>query len=98
MASILEQMEVKPVRASKMGVRLNMPSKGGLIIEGKLIDRTDDDEFDRESIMEKIRKRGLSIPMMEQSDRIKFLAEALMEETPELERKDAEKKLSLIHI
>lgn len=92
MASILEQMEVKPVRASKMGVRLNMPSKGGLIIEGKLIDRTDDDEFDRESIMEKIRKRGLSIPMMEQSDRIKFLAEALMEETPELERKDAEKK------
>jgi hypothetical protein len=87
MTSILEQMEVKPVRASKMGVKLNMPSKGGLVIEGKIIDRTDEG-FDRESIMEKIRKRGLSIPMMEQSDRIKVLAEALIDDTPELERDD----------
>ena len=88
MTSILEQMEVKPVRASKMGVKLNMPSKGGLSIEGKIIDRTDDEGFDRESIMEKIRKRGLSIPMMEQSDRIKVLAEALIDDT--LDRDDAE--------
>jgi hypothetical protein len=51
MTSILEQMEVKPVRASKMGVKLNMPSKGGLAIEGKIIDRTSDEGFDRESIM-----------------------------------------------
>ena len=87
MTSILEQMEVKPVRASKMGVKLNMPSKGGLSIEGKIIDRIDEG-FDRESIMEKIRKRGLSIPMMEQSDRIKVLAEALIDDTPELERDD----------
>jgi hypothetical protein len=86
MTSILEQMEVKPVRASKMGVKLNMPSKGGLSIEGKIIDRTDDEGFDRESIMEKIRKRGLSIPMMEQSDRIKVLAEALIDDTLERDK------------
>ena len=89
MASILEQMEVKPIPQSTTGVKMRIPQKGQVAVKATIIDRSKSD-FDRQSIMLKMHKRGLSVPKMKQSEQIKALTSALIErELPE-EREEGE--------
>ena len=92
MASILEQMEIKPRPESTKGVKMRIPKEGQVAIKSKIIDKSSGD-FDRQSIMLKMHKRGLSIPKMKQSEKIKALTEALIDREDLEESKDGESKL-----
>jgi len=91
MASILEQLEVKPVPKLQKGVKVVIP-KGQVGVKVKIIDRTAED-FDRAAVMSRLRKRGLSVPKMQQKQKIKILTEALMDEKSPTEITDKEKEL-----
>jgi len=90
MASILEQLEVKPVPKSRKGVKIAIP-KGQVGVKIKIIDRTTED-FDRAAVMLRLQQRGLSVPKMEQKQKIKILTEALLDEKPSLSKIEKELK------
>ena len=77
MSSILEQLQVKPI--SKPEERVKIVIHNEEKVRTKVIDRTDED-FDRSAIMAKIKRRGLSVPKMKQSAKIKVLTEALVKD------------------
>ena len=80
MSSILEQLEVKPVPKSKERVKIVIPVEGKVKIKTKIIDSTKGD-FDRTSIMLRLKERGLSVPKMRQKDKIRVLTEALVDDS-----------------
>ena len=83
MSSLLEQLEVKPQSKTQQKVKIIIPTEGQAKVRAKprIIDSTGE-EFDRSVIMEKLKRRGLSVPKMKQSDKIRVLTEALSD-TPE---------------
>ena len=83
MSSLLEQLEVKPQSKTQQKVKIIIPTEGQAKVRAKprIIDRTGE-EFDRSVIMEKLKRRGLSVPKMKQSAKIRVLTEALSD-TPE---------------
>ena len=90
MASILEQLEVKPVPKSRKGVKIAIP-KEQVGVKIKIIDRTTED-FDRAAVMLRLQQRGLSVPKMKQKQKIKILTEALLDEKPPLSKIEKELK------
>ena len=83
MSSLLEQLEVKPQSKTQQKVKIIIPTEGQAKVRAKprIIDRTGE-EFDRSVIMEKLKRRGLSVPKMKQIAKIRVLTEALSD-TPE---------------
>uniref|UniRef100_A0A6C0EQ09 Helicase/UvrB N-terminal domain-containing protein n=1 Tax=viral metagenome TaxID=1070528 RepID=A0A6C0EQ09_9ZZZZ len=83
MSSLLEQLEVKPQSKTQQKVKIIIPTEGQAKVRAKprIIDRTGE-EFDRSVIMDKLKRRGLSVPKMKQSAKIRVLTEALSD-TPE---------------
>jgi len=79
MSSILEQLEVKPVK-SKERVKIVIPAEAKVQIKTKIIDSTKGD-FDRTAIMLRLKERGLSVPKMRQKDKIRVLTEALVDDS-----------------
>jgi len=82
MSSLLEQLYVKPISKPEERVKIVIPTEPTERVRAKpkVIDRTDED-FDRSAIMAKIKRRGLSVPKMKQSAKIRVLTEALVEDT-----------------
>ncbi len=80
MSSILEQLEVKPVPKSKERVKIVIPVEGKVKMKTKIIDRTKGD-FDRTAVMLRLKERGLSVPKMQQKDKIRVLTEALVDDS-----------------
>ena len=80
MSGLLEQLQVKPVSKTQQKVKIVIPTEGQkkVRVKPRIIDRTGE-EFDRSVIMEKLKRRGLSVPKMKQSAKLRVLTEALME-------------------
>jgi hypothetical protein len=83
MSSLLEQLEVKPQSKTQQQIKIIIPTEGQakVRVKPRIIDSTGE-EFDRSVIMEKLKRRGLSVPKMKQSAKIRVLTEALSD-TPE---------------
>ena len=83
MSGLLEQLQVKPVSKTQQKVKIVIPTEGQkkVRVKPRIIDRTDE-EFDRSVIMEKLKRRGLSVPKMKQSAKLRVLTEALMDTEP----------------
>jgi hypothetical protein len=83
MSSLLEQLEIKPQSKTQQKVKIIIPTEGQakVRVKPRIIDSTGED-FDRSVIMEKLKRRGLSVPKMKQSAKIRVLTEALSD-TPE---------------
>ena len=84
MASILEQLEIKPVPKSQKGINIAIPIKGQVLIKTRVIDRTGE-QFDRKAVLRRLQTRGLSIPKIDRQGKIKILTEALIEPVPSQE-------------
>jgi len=84
MSSLLEQMEVKPVSKTHTKVKILIPTETKVRKKPRIVDRTGE-EFDRNVIMNKLKRRGLSVPKMKQKETIRVLSEALT--APESEEK-----------
>ena len=83
MSSLLEQLEVKPVSKTQQKVKIVIPAEGQakVRVKPRIIDSTGE-EFDRSVIMEKLKRRGLSVPKMKQRAKLRVLTEALIGDTP----------------
>ena len=83
MSSLLEQLQVKPVSKTQQKVKIVIPTEGQkkVRVKPRIIDRTSE-EFDRSVIMEKLKRRGLSVPKMKQSAKLRVLTEALIDIDP----------------
>ena len=77
MSSLLEQLEVKPQSKTQQKVKIIIPTEGQAKVRAKprIID-SNGEEFDRSVIMEKLKRRDLSVTKMKQSDKIRVLTKA----------------------